>query len=236
MFTDDAGFSRFDLRFNLPGIHIRVRPVFWLTALILGGSMKRPELLVLWVLIVLIAVLIHELGHALLMRMSGSDSIVVLGAFGGVTYPVTNVHHTLKNNLVVSAAGPAAGLIAGAIVAALATALGGHVDASFGWMGLPSVYVLFPPATGVYLVFAVNAFLFASIYWSLFNLLPVFPLDGGHIARTILGIRPSLIISLVLAISIAVWGFFNDRLYVGILFGLMAWSNIQAMQLSREEK
>jgi Zn-dependent protease len=162
--------------------------------------------------------------------------VVVLGAFGGVTYPVTNVDHTMKNNLLVSAAGPAAGILAGIVVAALSSVFGGRVDASFGWMGLPSVYVMFPPETGIYLVFAVNAFLFASIYWSLFNLLPVFPLDGGQIARTILGIKRSLLISLVLAASIAVWGLLNGRLYVGILFGLLAWSNIQALQLRREEK
>ena len=59
----------YDLRFNLFGIPVRVHPLFWLVAAILGaGSDPDPIELLLWIGTVFVSILIHEMGHALAAR------------------------------------------------------------------------------------------------------------------------------------------------------------------------
>ena len=57
----------------------------------------------------------------------------------------------------------------------------------------------------------INMFLIFSVLWALLNLLPIYPLDGGQIARVIFlqsnrynGLRYSLTLSLAVAILMAV--------------------------------
>ncbi len=77
-----------------------------------------------------------------------------------------------------------------------------------------------------------------SIFWGLLNLLPVYPLDGGHITRDVLvrinprdGIRQSLLLSLLVAAAMAVVGMSVwQSLFATILFGLLAFQSYQALQ------
>ena len=60
-------------------------------------------------------------------------------------------------------------------------------------------------------------YLWPSILWSLLNLVPVWPLDGGRITRSLMvmfggNVEQSLWISMVVAVSIAVYAFrFRDH-------------------------
>jgi hypothetical protein len=65
---------------------VRIHPAFWLIAAILGFDAEQfdaVELLV-WVIVVLVSILVHELGHALAVRRSGWVSRIILYHFGGL--------------------------------------------------------------------------------------------------------------------------------------------------------
>ena len=78
--------TQYDLRFTVAGIPVRVHPLFWLIALLLGAA-GDPLLLPAWVLVIFVSILIHELGHALAFRRVGQDSRIVLHMAGGLTIP-----------------------------------------------------------------------------------------------------------------------------------------------------
>ena len=159
------------LRFTLFGIPVAVQPIFWVVIGILGFPHRFDSQgfgsLLIWVPIVFVAIMIHELGHAFAMRRFGGRPGIELYGFGGLTHWHGGAGSLPRaKSIAVSLAGPAAGLLAG--VAAL------PIDSSLG------------PETGWAARFAVHNWLWINIGWSLFNLLPVLPLDGGHTLEDIL--------------------------------------------------
>jgi Zn-dependent protease len=84
----------------------------------------------------------------------------------------------------------------------------------------------------------VSYLLYISVFWGLINLLPIYPLDGGQIARELLmkanprqGIRQSLLLSVVAAGGLAVVGLVLWRSwFVALLFGYLAYSSYVALQ------
>ena len=80
--------------------------------------------------------------------------------------------------------------------------------------------------------------LFVNFVWGLMNLLPVYPLDGGQISREIFverdagrGIVRSLWLSFIVAALVAVYALFAwNRIFVPIMFGLLAFGSYQMLQ------
>jgi len=75
-----------------------------------------------------------------------------------------------------------------------------------------------------------------SIIWGIFNLLPIYPMDGGHISREIFlfffprrGIEFSLIVSMLTAALLAVAAFQSGNLFITFLFAYFAYQNYQEM-------
>ena len=181
--------ARSDLHFVLFGFPVRIHPLFWLMALVLGYNSGGAKEVAAWVAAVLIAILVHEWGHALAMRGYGLRPSITLHGLGGVTSardgqgfgpPLRMWEHVL-----ISAAGPAAGFLLAAAVCG-AVYLSGHgLRCEFG---LPSGFMVGPAeVVGTPLLTVFIAYiLFASVAWGLLNLLPVYPLDGGQIAREVL--------------------------------------------------
>ena len=69
----------------------------------------------------------------------------------------------------------------------------------------------------------------------LINLLPVYPLDGGQAAQAVFehsdpvrGRRRSLIVSVVVAGALALFGLAEHSYYLFLLFAMLAASSIQA--------
>ena len=137
--------------------------------------------------------------------------------------------------MVISAAGPAAGFLLAAAVCG-AIVLSGH-------------HVLFPVGLSYGLVVPIGTIgsplltefigdiLFTSVLWGLFNLLPIYPLDGGQIARELLmtasrqGLRHSLTLSLLVAavlaaVSLVSWHDF----FLTLFFGLLAFQSYLLLQ------
>jgi Zn-dependent protease len=76
-----------------------------------------------------------------------------------------------------------------------------------------------------------------SVFWAILNLIPVYPLDGGQIAREACvvldannGIRNSLMLSIVAGVLAGVGGLMIGQWYMGIMFGLLAFSSYQLLQ------
>ena len=103
-----------------------------------------------------------------------------------------------------------------------------------GMIPFPSALI---PGAPSYVNFAINSLLWINIFWGLINLMPVFPLDGGSIARRILvsldpvnGNRTSLWVSVLTGALLAVIGIvYMGSIYIAILFGYLAFASYQAL-------
>jgi len=211
-----------DIRFRVGPIPVRVHPFFWMTGIFIVWNPYQhdPPMLLMAVLAVFLSVLIHELGHATMTRLFGWPSEIVLGFLGGYA---TTARTSTGRNLVVLFAGPVAGF-------SLAAA------AYLGLLGLARVDEV-PQRVAQTLGFLV----FINIAWSVLNLVPVLPLDGGQIAREILvwfnpgrGEQRAMLLSAVVGAVTAVAGYFLLRqMFLGILFGMFAYQNFAGWQMLR---
>ena len=212
------------MQFQLGSIPVRIHGYFFIMAAVLGASERDPVRLLLWVAVVLVSILVHELGHALVGRMFGLAPSIALHGMGGTTsfQPLPGraprgSFGTMKNVLI-SLAGPFAGFaFAGALYAA---ELGGliHTDNALVRRAFS-------------LLLAVN------VGWGIFNLLPMLPLDGGNVMRALAraltwrhGDRIAHVVSLVIAAGIALYALSRGQWWSVYLGGLFAFQNFQALR------
>ena len=156
------------MSFSLFKIPIRVQPMFWVVAVVLGmggGSGGRALLTTAsWIAVLFVSILVHELGHAFAMRAFGREPSIELWGLGGLTSWGQGPKVSLGADILVSLAGPAAGLLLGGLVLAGAMVLS--------------------PAAGSMAEVVVTQALWVNIGWGLVNLLPILPLDGGHVLES----------------------------------------------------
>ena len=237
--------TRYDLRFNLFGFPVSVHPLFWLIAVLLGSSSGSPLQILIWVLVVFISILIHELGHALAFRRYGLGSHIILHFSGGLTVPEStlwgsrwaNVALGPNEQIFISVAGPGAGFIFAALIIGAVILAGGSIITTklLGFIPLPGYALL--PFGGSILASFITALLWVNIFWGVINLMPVYPLDGGSIARYVLiqvdpadGVRKSLWVSVTVGGLIALLAFFFlHSVYMALLFGFLAFQSYQSL-------
>jgi stage IV sporulation protein FB len=201
--------TRIDLCFDLLGVPVRVHPMFWLIVAALGLGLPLAEQMV-WVGVVFLSVLVHEMGHALTSRLMGRRTHVVLYSLGGLTVPEGETSETLDwGHAAIALSGPASGFLL-ALFAYLVIPLAGSTES--GLLGALYFYV-----------FWINA------VWGLVNLLPVWPLDGGYATRTLLlrvggdwGYAVSSIISIVTAAVVAILAWQMAQPLMALLSGFFA--------------
>jgi Zn-dependent protease len=245
----------YDLRFTLFGTPVRVHPLFWLMTLILGYGSSGRDLgfLALWAAAVFASILVHEFGHVLAYRRYGISAEVVLHAFGGLAIPGSGSiwgrqemrfsradSESPRARIFISFAGPLAGFaFAAAILGALQVS--GH-KVSFDQvtiMGIP--WPIWEPLGNRIMDAGISYLLFINIFWGLFNLLPVFPLDGGQISRALFtmtlrdsheGVRQSLWLSIATAVAagLLLWKL-SGAGYNIMLFAMLAVGNYQELQM-----
>jgi Zn-dependent protease len=204
------------LRFKVGPFPVTVYPWFFLSAILLGAGYGFGWRMAAWIFVVFVSVLVHELGHALVGRALGGRPEIRLEAFGGVTFPQFRTRPRPSRQFILSFAGPIAGLLLG-------TAAYGIVRA-------------IPPEQGSVSAFIMAQFIWVSIVWAAFNLLPILPLDGGNMLLAFIeGVRrkPSLSaaswISVFVALAVAgivTWLFGPDP-FALLWLGLFALQNIQ---------
>jgi len=237
--------SRYDLRFSIAGIPVRVHPLFWLIALLLGSSGGLLQI-VIWIFVVFISIVIHELGHALAFRWYGLRSQILLHFSGGLTIPevspwgsgYASVAIGPVQQILISLAGPGAGFLLAGLIIVGVQLLGGSVANNylFGLLPLPTSATL--PFGGFTMSIFLTMMLWVNVFWGLINLLPIYPLDGGQVARNVLlmydpigGVRKSLWLSVIAGGLMALAGFVLFRsMYTALLFGILAFQSYQALQ------
>lgn len=246
--------SDYDLRFSLFGFPIRITWSFWLLALIFGYNLVQGvdedfyqvspgplPLLVVWTLAVLVSILVHELGHALAFRFYGMQAGIVLYHFGGLAIPGARWRSSRSparlagvEEIVIAVAGPVAQLLLAAAVILAARVSGyevAYVPSYVAWVpGLAGG----EPITEVGLFAAVNFLVFPSIHWAVLNLAPVWPLDGGRIARELVlmfggTIYNALWSSAIFGGALALFSLTRGDTFLAVLFALLAASSYQVV-------
>lgn len=249
MFLAEPPNSPWDLHFRLFGIPVRIHPWFWLAGLFLTASSLQHAtslqqillLLLPWMAALLIGILVHELGHALAMRMFGQSPRITLYGFGGLTSAgydrlYTSRGFSAAGQVLISAAGPVAGFLLAGVVVLLSILAGSAILFKLG--GAYGLSIGVGRMNSVALWLFVHDLLFISVYWGLVNLLPIYPLDGGQIAREVLlkllprdGIRLSLLLSIVAASGMALVGLLLwQDMFVAVFFGFLAYSSFMTLQ------
>lgn len=171
----------------------------------------------LWIPIVFVSVLIHELAHAGMIGALGfGSSQIILGGMGGVTINARRAKPW--QDFLISVAGPASSFVLYFVAQAVRTTPIGQTDkflqAFLPWLA------------------------WASVAWGIFNLIPVPPLDGGHATREFfrmfLSERTAFIISIWIAIvvggAVAVYFFATRSFFIAFYiawFVYMAWQQWQ---------
>lgn len=238
--------TRYDLRFSIAGIPVRVHPLFWLISFLFGFSANNLLYTFLWVFVVFVSVLIHELGHAFAFRRYGLRSSIVLHYMGGLTIPESvswgsgwaNIALTPREEIFISLAGPFSGFLFALLLVGGVIASGGSISVNWllGFIPLPTLGSL--PFGGIFVSALVVLLLSVNIFWGLINLVPVYPLDGGNVARYALlqydprdGVRKSLWLSVIAGGIMAVIGLVAfGSVYMALLFGFLAFQSYQSLQ------
>ncbi len=212
------------LPFRIFGIPIEIKLTFLLVAYVGSyDALRGPIYQVEWILVLLVSVLWHELGHAVAFKKFGLEPRIELYAFGGITQVnETTTPLSTRRSLIISFAGPGAGLLLGGLAYLLTLT---------EWWQPSSVLAKV----------AMSDFLFVNITWSLVNLLPFLPLDGGHITVALFqkwrgdrGVYYGLIFSLVMALATAYYAYTRDYGFGVIMALAFAMDNGRRVFLQRD--
>jgi Zn-dependent protease/Tfp pilus assembly protein PilF len=179
----------------IPYVYWAFRPIGWLE-----GART-----LLFIGLIFLCVLLHELGHLVMVRGYGLHvSEVVLLILGGVTVYEREAEEPMAQ-LMIAVAGPLVNLL---IAALLLIALAG--------LGLFSILV--PDYTvGFPVILPLRTILFlilTNLILAVSNLIPIYPMDGGRIFKAYLqmifgqarSIRVTFWISILLAGLLMIWG------------------------------
>ena len=242
----------YDLRFRFLDIPVRIHPLFWLMAAVLGFQENNIPAVLIWIGCVLVSILVHEYGHGLMAKhFHGSPSIVLYG-LGGLCS--SQGERTPGQRLAVLFAGPGAGFILCGVVLAVTSLVlgitgGEHLAVHAATrrtqreQGAPlrrdaKVFV-----AGIFMIY--YNMIWINLLWGLVNLLPIYPLDGGQATQVVLsqvdrrhGVRRAHIVSLVTAGVLAVLAASASRhdYFLVIFFGVLAVLNYQVLQSLHQAK
>jgi Zn-dependent protease len=211
------------------GIPTKVEGSFFVLSFFLAASRgQNLSLLLEWMLVVLVSVLLHELGHALVARTFGLSPSIKLYSMGGLTSWDSALTLTPLKHLLISLAGPAAGFLFGGIVFVAGPAVLGSSPSQL-------------------LAVAYSDLLFVNLGWGIFNLLPMLPLDGGQVLLTLeewisksKSRLVSHVISLMVALGITYLALSSRSMWIAILGVWFVYTNgnalVQKLQTYRDQK
>lgn len=212
------------MTFRIGSIPVRVRAWFWVVAAVIASRFQDPKLMAIAAAIVFVSVLVHELGHALVGRSFGLAPQIELHMMGGTTSWMKGNNLGHLRQLAISAAGPFAGFL----LAAGSYAYLGYVPGERHPFGADPR------------MFAFELAIVVNVYWGIINLLPLMPLDGGNMMRSVLmlitrdrGEKPARVISIVFAGALLLYaavGSARPDYWLGAIAGMFVWMNVQAFK------
>ena len=156
---------------------------------------------------------------AVLARAAGASPEIALAGFGGVTTYTPPRELSRARSLGISLAGPGVGLVLGFALIAIRQGLGDSLTYD-GWQ---------------YEAFRIG--IFTCIGWSVLNLLPVLPLDGGQAMRELLPGSPQIrsrraamvsVVTALLAAAVAYLIF--SQPFVALFMAFFAFSNVLTLR------
>lgn len=202
---------------TIPGrIPITIQPLFWLLALFIGYTSAGTLVgTLLAVCVILYSILFHELGHALCASIFGQKTRIELAVFGGFTYREGRKLKLWEEFLVVLN-GPFFGLVLFAVA---------YFTLGLGHFTNPS------------LLFVLKFTAMVNLFWTVVNLLPVLPLDGGHLLSIILqgifgfkGIRYAIYVGLSIGSLMTIVFFVFGQYLAGALFMILTFESFRSLR------
>jgi Zn-dependent protease len=176
-----------------------------------------------------ISLLIHELAHAFVARhYNAKTEMITLHCFGGGAYIHVD-HLSSWQRMKVAAAGPVSNIIIAALLFALTLVLPAPV------LGM---------SMGLNVVWVIHNLMGLNFMLAAFNLLPILPLDGGIVLRSVLesrygqaaatklARRTSIIASISMILCSLVW--FQTWTIMASLIMVLVF--VQAMSLEPEQQ
>ena len=215
---------------KIPGkIPVSIYPFFWVLALIIGWL--NTESIVgtgIWTIIIVGSVLVHEFGHALTAVAFGQNAQIELVGFGGVTQRKGGGRLKFWQEFLIVFNGPLAGFCLSGIA----------------WWIYRPLLAAHPESL---LTYAAEITYYVNLFWTILNLLPVQPLDGGKLLSILLesifglkGTKIALFISLILAAGIGILFLVMREFFIGSLFMLFTFESYrawkQSLSLTKEDQ
>lgn len=229
------------LSFRAFGFRINVQMSFFVLLgiyLLFDLQAQQPiYAMISWALVVFFSIVWHELGHAVTaryLRVPVGD--IELHGLGG---HVTTARTDARRQLMISLAGPFAGLFLGGIGIAIANAFG--MD-PFRLMFARAPSLSEVGSFEIVLWVILAQALFVNIVWSVINLFPIRPLDGGNalLAFLQLNLRDSRRafaitsgVGMAVGGAAAVWGYLNGQIFIALLGAYLTYQNYQVYQQVR---
>lgn len=227
--------------FSLFGHDVYVTPWFLLliaffsfSGLSAGAGARALQNILIWAPVLFGGILFHEFGHAFALQAFGyGGSRIVLQGFGGVTINERRGRTSPGRSILISLAGPAASLLLGLAAAGVLLVYTGASAVTGAFMG------------GGLLASLLQTLAVVNLVWAAFNMLPINPMDGGHVVLHALrwgmddqrkAMRYSAISSLVFlglgVIAAFALNFTGGSLMwilvLAVMFGMQNWRVLQA--------
>jgi len=177
----------------------------------------------LWIPVVVVSVLLHELGHAAVIGALGfGSSEISLAGMGGFTQNRRSSRPWQE--ILISLAGPITSFVLAGICLLLETSTG--IAASD-----PMLKELFPLLRR------------ANISWGILNLVPIHPLDGGqalrNLARLVFSERRSLLVSvwlsMLLGVPLVLGSLYMGLIFLAVIAGFLTARNYQEWKIIRSQ-
>jgi len=202
------------MQFHLFGFPVRVEFWFVITSILLGGGLRPNAFssvasvagIAIWVIIVFFSILVHELGHASVGRRYGAMPEIVLHAFGGAAI-MHGSRFNRRQDLLTTAAGPTASLALGTVALLILRTV---------------------PSLSVEISDTLVNLIWINYFWTVINLMPVQPLDGGLLLRTSLGdqrLHITCIVGFITACILAGLALITGQVFLTLLMAMLAFEN-----------
>lgn len=204
----------------MPKLSFKLDPLFLVLAFGIGWlNSSTVQEIFLWAIVIFVSILVHELGHALTAISFGHTAEITFMPLGGLTSRTGPKLNAFKEFLIVLN-GPLAGFALYFLCRILLQTNEFTPASSIGYMLLIGTYI--------------------NLVWTILNLFPVLPLDGGKLVMIIMekifgvkGGRIAYAISFVTGALFALLFFVMQQIFAGAIFSLLAFESYRAFAQGR---
>lgn len=228
------------VRFKLFGAWVSIHPSIWAVLALMGYMLTGGEFgwlgVALFVVAGFLSLLAHEMGHAVVGRWFGGGSPAVNLAWLGGSCVNADARLSRFARVLMTVAGPMASLLLALPVYLLLVHAGGSAGSGAGMLAsllfgsIPTeLQEMYPPMVILFFACLVQV----GVWWSVLNLLPIYPLDGGLIMTCLMhSPRKMHIFSMAVAVGLTALALFTGYHIMAILLGLLIVVNYNGVRNS----